>query len=474
MLRILEDNRDAKREGRSWPDGCIWPEPLREGEGEQWDLDTVYMLDLDEEGMDLLSIREYYDDLVEEGILNDDYTISVDLDEETLQQYEFRYSDDEEGLEFWPALGEEYWFDGFDIEMWEQDLNDHLNMLKIGPYEPDPVAAITETIRYKFINENLLRQAFTRRAFALEYGLTGCSEELEFIGDTVLSMVVTREMTQQLAKVEMPNTDAPFQTDFDEGDFSRIRSKYVCKEYLAARAAACGLDEYILYGSNEEHGESSREDMVEALIGAVVIDSNWSWDSIENVIDSILCIQLSQPGLLLRETYYDKFNAWHQKHFGCMPVYEVHSWGQYWCTVRYFVPENDKGIEREHKTEVAGDTRSEARELAAEIAFRYIAANGLWINLRDAGVEPRLEDSINQLQELYQKKYVEEGPTYTFEEYPGDTWRCNCECGGVFGIGTGPSKTAAKKKAAYIVIVKLLDAAGLCRDEWRDQMYELM
>lgn len=52
----------------------------------------------------------------------------------------------------------------------------------------NPPAIIAQCIEYKFINENLLRQAFTRRAFQMEYGLAGCYEELEFIGDSVLSM----------------------------------------------------------------------------------------------------------------------------------------------------------------------------------------------------------------------------------------------------------------------------------------------
>ena len=38
------------------------------------------------------------------------------------------------------------------------------------------------------------------------------------------------------------------------------------------------------------------------------------------------------------------------------------------------------------------------------------------MNLGDAGIEPDPENSINQLQELYQKKYLETAPEYSFEE----------------------------------------------------------
>ena len=55
-------------------------------------------------------------------------------------------------------------------------------------------------IGYEFINENLEKQAFTRRAYGLEYGV-GDSEELEFLGDSILNMVVTGEMYRKFSDV---------------------------------------------------------------------------------------------------------------------------------------------------------------------------------------------------------------------------------------------------------------------------------
>lgn len=134
-------------------------------------------------------------------------------------------------------------------------------------------------------------------------------------------------------------------------------------------------------------------------------------------------------------------------------------------------------IGEEYWLEEAGfdlDTRSGAHEMAAEFAYRYVVSKGLWVNLKDAGVVPSIDENINQLQELYQKKYVEDKPEYEFHESYGDVWRCDCGCGGIAGHSLGPSKTAAKKKVAYMVIVKLLDAAGICEDEWLEEMYEMM
>ena len=83
------------------------------------------------------------------------------------------------------------------------------------------------------------------------------------------------------------------------------------------------------------------------------------------------------------------------------------------------------------------------------------------MNLKDAGLVPSLDNSINQLQELYQKKYLDEAPKYEFEHWQGDEWNCDCVCGGVTGYGRGIGKTQAKKKAAYIVLMRLMKSAGI-------------
>ena len=255
---------------------------------------------------------------------------------------------------------------------------------------------------------------------------------------------------------------------------SRIRSQYVCKEYLAQRAQELGLDQFILYGSGEVPTESSREDMMEALIGAVAVDSSWDTKALERVVDNLLCVQLTYPDRFLKETHYDLLGAWHQKRFGCMPSYEVYDLGKrgFGCTIRFRVPENDKGIQTSQRIDVDAGTRSKAREEAAFMAYGFIRNHGLWINLKDAGLVPSLEHSINQLQELYQKKYLDEAPKYEFEQWQGDEWNCDCVCGGVNGYGRGLGKTQAKKRAAYMVLIRLLQSAGICEKSWEEEMWK--
>ena len=411
----------GRKRRKAWPADCLWPEPVWDGTygGMQWSADDVDVMTLDKEAEELLEIREYMDSLVEEGRLNEDYSLNEDYfsdNNDISDNDEGAEEDDpeeEEDRQFEPEIGIDYWEEGFDLESWEYALEDHMKCIKIPVSKHDPVTAIRDVTGYEFINENLLRQAFTRRAFGLEYGV-GNSEELEFLGDSILNTVVTREMVRQFSEVFTIEPQAPFRSRYTEGEMTKIRSRFVSKEHLAACAAELGLDKYILYGSGEAKSDSAAEDMMEALLGAVAVDCGWDWHVLESVADRLVCIQITAPDEFLKTSFYDLFNAWHQRHFGRMPEYEVYGGERmgkralFYCTIRFSVPENDKGIRTWQRIDVEEKTRGKAREYAARRAYYFVMDQGLWINLADAGIVPSLENSINQLQELYQKKYLEE------------------------------------------------------------------
>lgn len=454
----MEDSLYMDKKVKNWPADCVWPEPVEDTLfGFGWEDYETVGLALDEEGEELLDIKEYFDSLVGEGRLDEDYRPCEGFEREPEDS-----SDDgasgEDFDEWEPEMGEEYWDPetGFDIEGWQMDFNDYLNRKKLSGLSP--VCDIQDVIGYEFINENLLRQAFTRRAFGAEHGV-GDSEKLEFVGDSVLNIVITREMARQLADDDGEPVD-PFHSAYDEGDLSRIRSHYVCKEHLSSRAVELGLDGFILYGSGEQPSESAREDMMEALIGAVAIDCKWDYNVLERVVDALLCVQLSDAHTLLSKPFYEIFNAWHQRRFGRMPDYSVsgnHDSGYFafTCVLEFEIPENDRGLETGQSVEAKGTTRSKARELAAEFAYRFVVGNGLWLeHLEESGVVPSLENSINQLQELYQKKYVGK-PEYSFEEHGFNEWGCTCKCSDIEAWSSAKSKVLAKKKAAFEVLRRL-------------------
>lgn len=460
---------------KKWPVDCIWPEPVNVGSGGfDYDEDTIPM-ELDEDTEELIEVKEYFDSLVKLGRLDDEYCLNT------------LYEDvnDSEEDEWQPEMGEDYW-DGerFAYEMWQEDLSESINCLKLYDDRPnhdlskDPVSVIESILGYRFVNENLLRQAFTRRAFQIEYGLSGSYEELEFVGDAMLSAVVTKEIMRQYSRAGHP-TDAPFQAILNEGEMSRIREQFTNKEYLSQRCKALGLDAFILYGTGEQPTESAREDVMEALIGAVFIDSRQDRDVLEKAADNLIGLQLSTIRAFTKRSFMDIFNSWHQGKFGRMPEYVVYRcndsspWkkdGEYYkCDIIFYVPENDKGIEGKQCFVDNGETRSLAREHAAELAYRFIVNSGLWMNLKDANLVPSLDNSINQLQELNQKKYVEK-PEYTFEPME-NRWKCDCYCGEFHGAGIASGKVKAKKRAAFMVLIHLLKSAGICKKEWESEMW---
>ena len=483
----------SEKAATSWPEDCLWPEPYRQNDlPPTFDLDEIEEIalttQLDEETSNLLEIKEYFDGLVADGVLV----------EEDKGHYKI-YEDEERFINYHPEKGEQYWVDRiewqendeentadkggyFDIESWLEDISALIHRIKLETPPVTPIPIIEPIIGYQFINENLLRQAFTRRSFGIEYKV-GDSEQLEFIGDSVLNTVVTRVMVDHLTETDADEPERPFQSincdcgssrddgaekRIDEGDFTKIRNKFVNKEYLAERATSLGLDKFILYGSVEEPSTSAREDLIEAIIGAVAIDSDWDWEVLERVVDCLINVQVSNPSELLKATFYETFNKWHQRKFGYIPDYHVYQGLDYpqegfTCRIRFNIPENEEGLTTEQVIEAHAGSRSQAREFAAEFAYYFVVKHRLWSDLRrDTGIEPNLTDSINQLQELNQKGYVDK-PEYEFKDFGAASavadWSCKCLCSGVYGHGRDKNKTQAKKKAAFEVLGKLFSSS---------------
>jgi len=119
-----------------------------------------------------------------------------------------------------------------------------------------------------FKNIELLNLAFSHRSFANEsHDEIDNNERLEFLGDSVLGLVVSAWLFTHLA-------------DLDEGDFSRIKSFVVSEDSLAVIAKNLRVDNFILIGKGEEFsgGRSKKAllaDCMEAIFGAYFIDSGY-------------------------------------------------------------------------------------------------------------------------------------------------------------------------------------------------------
>ncbi len=117
-------------------------------------------------------------------------------------------------------------------------------------------------IDYRFQNSALLEQALTHRSSG-----PGHYERLEFLGDSLLSMVIAEALYAQ-----RPHDS--------EGDLSRLRSRLVRDVTLAQLAKELNLGEYLRLGAGELKSggflrESILADALEALVGAIYLDGGF-------------------------------------------------------------------------------------------------------------------------------------------------------------------------------------------------------
>ena len=126
--------------------------------------------------------------------------------------------------------------------------------------------AFEEKLCHRFGDRRLLETALTHSSYANESRAAGCecNERLEFLGDSILGMVVADALFRRFP-------------DMPEGRMTRLRARLVCEESLHAVASELGLGSYIRLGRGEEHtGGRQRAsilaDAVEAVIAALYLD----------------------------------------------------------------------------------------------------------------------------------------------------------------------------------------------------------
>ena len=121
-------------------------------------------------------------------------------------------------------------------------------------------------IGYRFRNIQLLQNALTHSSYANErwHNSLLSNERLEFLGDSVLGMLVAEYLYKTFP-------------DRPEGELTRMRADMVCEKTLAAAANRIGLGSHLMLGHGEEQGggrsrESILADAVESVIAACFLD----------------------------------------------------------------------------------------------------------------------------------------------------------------------------------------------------------
>ena len=182
-------------------------------------------------------------------------------------------------------------------------------------------------IGYTFKNKKYLETALSHSSYAYETR-SESNERLEFLGDSVLSLIVSEKLFCSLGKD-------------DEGDLSKIRASIVCENGLYELSKKIGLSEEIKLGKGEERGggrnrPSVVSDAFEALLAAIFLDSDFETAKkwlLDLMRDELLDIhnknrisdyktalqEYTQKGTTGKVTYtkISEDGPDHQKHFVC-------------------------------------------------------------------------------------------------------------------------------------------------------------
>jgi len=224
---------------------------------------------------------------------------------------------------------------------------------------------IQNALGYHFKDTSLLTQFLTHKSYANEKkasmtsgkGKVEDNERLEFLGDSVIEMVVSEYLVRLFP-------------GWCEGELSKVRGYVVSKPVLADIAELLGLGEYMLLGNGEEQSggrkkQSLLSNTFEAFIGSVFMDGG-----LEVAKENILRHMVGKIDCAVRDNMFrdskSLMQEYAQANLNCVPKYKV---------VRETGPSHDKVFEvtvevsKKVIGEGVGKTRKEAEQMAAKNAM---------------------------------------------------------------------------------------------------------
>lgn len=148
---------------------------------------------------------------------------------------------------------------------------------------PLPISELEKTIGYTFVDKSIITTALTHSSYANEQKARKvtcqCNERLEFLGDSVLSLVVSEFIYDKYA-------------NRPEGDLTKIRASVVCSRSLASLANKINLGSYLFLGKGEEETGRTNpkilENAFEALLASIYLDSGCSKERVSQFLLPII------------------------------------------------------------------------------------------------------------------------------------------------------------------------------------------
>ena len=223
--------------------------------------------------------------------------------------------------------------------------------------------ALQSSLGYRFHTMALLVEALTHSSLVNEQKAASPqhNERLEFLGDAVLSLV----MSEYLASA-LPQSS--------EGTLSKLKAQLVSEASLAQVARRLGLGEHLKLGRGEERSKGREKDSLladalEAVLAAVHLDGGF--DASRAVTRRIFSEELgniaTQQELPGAGDYKTQFQEWCQKRYEMLPRYE---------TIRETGPDHQKIFDVELSIQGkmmglgSGRSKKEAEQQAAKQALQ--------------------------------------------------------------------------------------------------------
>ena len=150
---------------------------------------------------------------------------------------------------------------------------------------------IQDKTGYIIKSTSILNQVFRRSSLAAESGQNS-NEIFEFIGDQVLSFYVVKFVAERCGSLSLTD-DYAFR--IRENQFTLIKQALVNNEALAKIIDEWDIAKYLLLGKSDIKNDVTKEpkvkaDLLEAILGAIAVESNWDFGILEAAVLKMLNI----------------------------------------------------------------------------------------------------------------------------------------------------------------------------------------
>lgn len=235
--------------------------------------------------------------------------------------------------------------------------------MKISKERLEQISELEKNLGYTFKNKDLIDVALTHSSYTNESvdGSKENNERLEFLGDSVLDLVVSEELFKK-------------HHTYPEGKLTKIRSKLVCTSSFAKASEKFSLTDYLLFSKGEKNHNGSKKksvkaDTFEAVCAAIYLDAGYKFlrEFLTREYSHDVQRLLSEGSLFV--DYKTKLQEEYNKTKRIILKYDL---------VKEEGPEHDKtfymAVKAKNRVlaEGVGKNKKEAEQVAAKIAYENL------------------------------------------------------------------------------------------------------